>query len=204
MAVGKITLTGDWSRLSSKLDPLSAGKALEREVAKATERNAQEVAKAFRQEIRAGTPPVLAPLTRRIKRSTKALFDHGELSKACVGVLINWRRAEAGVLRTAPEMVNVAKTLHYGASIKVTEKMRMMFARLAACSAGRANPATLTGRAAELWRRNPKMKWRRLSDSTKVIKIHGRPWMKNALERPALVAKLKTNWQRAVAKVFTG
>lgn len=58
--------------------------------------------------------------------------------------------------------------------------------------------AGLTGRAAELWARNPTVKWQRLSRGTKVIRIPGRPFVKTALVGKARYEYARRAWKAAV------
>jgi hypothetical protein len=198
-----IKLTGDWKRLRAALDGGKVEKRLQDEVGKATAINAALVAKAMRDTIRGVVPPALDPLTIAIKKSSKPLVDRGELWKAIVGVKLTWKKAEVGVLRgtmrsKGGDMVNLGRALHDGATVKVTPKMRALFAQLADASE-RRDPSGLRGRALALYKRNPKVKWKPLKPTTTSIKIPGRPWIQLTMERAELIDKIRENWNNAVA-----
>lgn len=202
-ALGGIRLTGDWEHLGVLLDSKRFSRKLRAYVGKATRRNALDLRRQLRQEIKAGVPPSTAKLTALIKRSRKPLVDHGDLWKAITSVAPTWDQAFAGLLRTDPKSYNIGITVHDGAAIKVTPKMRGMFAALAhAYETGKTDH--LRGRALELWERNPKVKWKALSPGTKVITIPARPFVRYAAKDEALRARIMERWKAAVAAAMTG
>jgi hypothetical protein len=201
-----IKLTGKWAALSHALS--KSGPAIEAEVGKATRLNAHVAAAGIRREIKAGIPPALAPLTRRIKRRTKPLVDRGDLWHAVTGTVFSWRLAYAGILRTAKgkdgkSVFNLAYLQHQGETIPVTPRMRAMFRRLAGASRAKSG-AGLTGRALALWKRNPNLRWRPLKPTTTHLKIPGRPFVRYALQDPKLKAEIKKNWTEAVQRALEG
>lgn len=194
---GGLRLTGDWKHLGALLDSKKFSRKLRTYVGRATKRNALDLRRQLRQEIKAGVPPSNAKLTASIKRSTKPLVDHGDLWKAITSVAPTWDQAFAGLLRTDPKSYNIGVTVHDGAAIKVTPKMRGLFAALArAYQTGKADH--LRGRALELWERNPRVKWRALSPATKVITIPARPFVRYAVKDQALRKRIMDRWKEAV------
>lgn len=94
-----------------------------------------------------------------------------------------------------------AVTVHEGATIKVTDKMRSMFAVLAQVSRGEMQPSELEGRAAELYQLSTGP-WYPLSESTQAIKIPARPFMKPIFESPAGRERAKQIMIQAVDETF--
>ena len=221
---------GQWTPFRKAIDPARFGPRLERYVGHATKLNAYLVARRIRKAIKDRIPPGNADLTAAIKRSTKPLVDRGDLWKAVTIQVVDWKTGFAGLLRTArtstgEELVNLGVILHEGTSIRVTDRMRRMFRALARATnptppkhvktrAGRrlyrgmASDAAankyLRGRARELYDRNPDVRWKPLAASTTVIRIPGRPFLRDALEDQGLRAEILKNWSDAVARALGG
>jgi hypothetical protein len=131
------------------------------------------------------------PLTVRIKGSSRPLVDGGDLVNSINYKVINWKEARIGVLRSkkvkkegggTEDLASVAKIVHDGATIKVTQKMRWFFMRM--------------------WRENPE-RWKPLHPNTKVIVIPPRRFLEAAVS-DKLVPQMKLNWEAAIWRALHG
>jgi hypothetical protein len=164
--------------------------------------------KQIRQLIRGGEGgyEANAELTKEIKGASVPLVggkaDTGgiNLFQAISSTMLDDYAVFAGV-KFVSEKYDVAATLHDGAVIPVTERMRTMFKMLWWASEGAIDPSQLTGRAAELWRLK-QTGWYPLSDSTTAIVIPGRPFIERAFESGQLKREAQRNWEQALASVF--
>lgn len=204
-----IVFTGDWRVLSVLTSPANFTKRLELAVSKATSVNLLLLRKLIRDKIRAVVPPALSPLTTGLKKSTKPLVDRGALFQAVTTWKVSWRAGFVGVLRNAQapgggSLISVAEALHEGATLKVTTRMRGMFAVLAQVSAGTRDPNTLKGRALELYEQNPSFKWKPLKPGTVAIRIPARPFIKLVFADPTVQAKFVENWEAAIQEALAG
>ena len=116
-----------------------------------------------------------APLTTLMKGSGLPLVDKGDLRRSIQGKVIKYNEGFVGVFRTG-KAANIGAILHEGATIKVTSKMRGWFKAQATTSSG-VKP---------------------LKSSTKVIRIPGRPFIKEAIELPAVTTAVQLNYREAV------
>lgn len=198
-----VRLDSSWATMSALLNPSIVSRRVRNNVAKATSRNGAILRKQMRAELKTSIPPVLAPLTTFIKGSSKSGVDRGALFKAITSQAINWHTAEAGVRKGTKE-ANYAVVFHEGARIPVTSKMRGMFAALAAVSNGQSPSSSLTGRAAELYKRRPNRGWKPLRTTTTHIKVPGRPFARQAFEDDATRRKIARNWSNAFAAAIAG
>lgn len=187
----------DVRRIEQALDPRVFRGTIRRHVAQATKRNGKLAEAIVRQTIRAGVPPPNAALTVAIKGSNKPLVDHGTgIFQAVTSKAMSATEVFVGVLRTS-EAFNIAATIHNGATIRVTDKMRGMFYVLWLASQGSIKPGDLEGRAAELFERMP-TGWKPLKASTTHIVIPERPFMRIAFRNPRLLRQARANWRQAV------
>ena len=208
VTVGKsgIVRVGGWKRLRAALDPKGTEKRLRKYVALATNLNARQVAAAIRREIKTGSLEPNAALTIDVKGSEKPLVGRdGELFRAITGEAENWKRGKAGVLRAAGDpLVNIGIALHEGYTLAVTPKMRALFNLLWLVTSGQKDPNTLKpGRAKDLYDMNPKAKWYPIDPSTTAIVVVGRPFVKNAVEDPAVRDRVFENYRQAVERAVT-
>jgi len=144
-----------------------------------------------------------AELTKEIKEASVPLVG-GKVATGGINVfqaisstMLDDYSVFAGV-KFVSEAYDIAETIHGGAVIPVTEKMRTMFRVLWWASEGSIDPADLTGRAAELWRLKPGG-WYPLEDSTKAIVIPPRPFIERAFADPELRREARRNWELAVS-----
>jgi len=167
--------------------------------------------KHVRKEIREGLLPDNAELTARTKskgrrKTTKPLVGTpgADLFNAIAWSLEDWNLGFVGVKR-ASEHYNVARNLHEGATIRVTEKTRHMFRLLWWASKSRTARPHLEGRALELWEAGGrwKTKWRPLKASTVAIIIPKRPYIAHPFMDPDLKNKVRENWSRSVQNAIT-
>lgn len=166
-------------------------------VQKATGKNALLSQAAIRKSIKSNVPPRNADLTAAIKGSTGTLRDHGDLFGSVTHKVLSPTTAFAGILRT-DDMYNIGLTLHEGATISVTPRMRAMFFVLWLASKGQVDG--LDGRAAELFERHKD--WKPLKKSTDAIRIPARPFVTRAFENDKLKKRIVTNWKNAVEEAL--
>lgn len=192
----------EWKRFERALDSKRFGKLANKELRKATRRNGLEAKATIRRMIRAGGNfAANALLTREIKGSSKPLVDFGSgLFQAITSQTQTATSVFIGVQQTS-EFFNIAEALHDGRVIPVTPKMRLMFQVLYSASIGTLDPSTLTGRAAELWRRKPGG-WLPLKDNTVAIVLPPRPFIDLAFKDDKLKQKVIANWQQAISNVL--
>lgn len=147
-----------------------------------------------------------AELTKEIKGASVPLVggkaDTGgiNLFQAISSTMLDDYAVFAGV-KFVSEKYDIAATLHDGAVIPVTEKMRTMFKMLWWASEGTIDSAQLTGRAAELWRLK-KGGWYPIADDTKAIIIPGRPFIERAFESGEIKREARRNWEQAVQRAL--
>jgi hypothetical protein len=207
-----------FDRLAAVLRPELMERLMKRHIGRATGQNAAYLAKMMRMTIRnkgsglSGAAINLAapgaaanliadnrPLTINIKGSSKPLVDSGDLFQSITYEKIDTYTAFAGVLRES-DGFSVAQIVHDGVKLPVTPQMRGMFILLSRATAGKFDPARLTGRAAALWSRSEV--WFPLKPSTTMIQVTGRPFVTLTMRDPRVQAKMRDNWEYALATVF--
>lgn len=192
-----LTTTG-FDELKKKVQPKSFEKRLQRNVKKATRKVGLLAVRKVKTDIRQKKvkPSKLSGLTVAIKGSTKALVDTGELLKSIISQLVAWNIVLVGVLKNravrdeltgqTKDVIMIAKILHDGADIPVSDKMRRFFFWLANSE---ASPV--------------KGKIHALKPSTRMIHVPARPFMKGILDKSARDEYRKV-WQAAVNKTLRG
>lgn len=215
------TLNGGFKALEHALDPTKFKGRLKANIQRANRLNGVVMVKHIRKVIQAGDFVRNAALTRAIKRSSKPLVDEGShLFQAITSVAVGENAVFVGVLQR-DEFHDIARAIHNGTSIPVTDAMRNLFAVLARASAGEMDPALLTGRAAELWERMPgrigggnvrrsadgkfiprsqwgQFVWKPLSPNTTVIVIPPRPFIAKAFDDQSVRRLITQNWVSAI------
>lgn len=189
----------NFKAFAAALEPANFKRMLEKHVGKGTLKAALVAERELRKHVRAKVPPKNAALTIFIKKSRKPLIDHGDLFQAMTSHQVSWDRAFVGVLQTSSQY-NIAKTLLEGRSVRVTELMRNMFFLLWRASVGSLDPARLTGRAADLWARQPRG-WKPLRDSTTIIVIPPRPFL-DVFKKREVIEKIRMQWEISLDKLF--
>lgn len=204
MAGVDIKLDKQWSIFERLISPKRFRPALERNLAKATTRNGAIVQKVIRKSIRSGAFERNAGLTEMIKGRNRPLRHGDDLIKAIHRIKTDKFTSEVGVTKGNP-LAGIAKTIHQGATIPVTPKMRALFSVLAGASdTGRnASSTELRGRAAELFALQPRG-WKALSRSTTSIRIPARPFLEPVQEDASLKKKAAENWANATATAVAG
>lgn len=197
--------THGWGQFRRSIDPKKFNARQRAFILRATTMNAMDVRSSMKRKIRSGVEPGNADLTALIKGSTKALADQGDLFQMCTIKVIDWKTAFVGWLKQARSsagtpMVNVVATLHEGATIRVTRKMRAMFWYLWLVSQGRMDSSKLTGRAQEIWDRigGKKRVIKPLNESTSAIRIPGRPFIREVFDDTTVKARIINRWVRAI------
>jgi len=185
-----------WKKMSHVLKE-AFGSPLKKHVAKATRNNAHYVQAQIRKGLQRGRFRRNAPLTVAIKGHGKPLNETGaQLFPAISTDVKSWKKALVGVFATSG-VYNIALTIHDGATIAVTQKMRGLFFLLWQASIGGIDPGELTGRAAELWRKMPGG-WKPLRKNTTHIKIPPRPFVKRVFNDKRVQQRVKNVWAKAV------
>lgn len=186
----RIKLDG-FEQLKDMVDPAKFKKRMKDKVRKATELNALLAEGRIKEDISEGKFKPNAGMTAALKSgASKPLVAGGDLFANIKGVANTWRSAVIGILRSKAvkdkdgntrDLLNVAKILHYGATVGVTPKMRRYFFALA--------------------RENPNVK--PLKESTQAIIIPARPFLEGATS-DKMVAKYKHNWEQAIQRAMAG
>jgi hypothetical protein len=194
-----------WKSFERAIDSKYLGPVLRKNVGKATAKNALLLQRGVRQEIRKGVPPTNAPLTASLKGGNKPIVGTpgADLFNSITHDIESWDRAVVGVIRMSGAY-NIAKIVHDGATIKVTERMRNLFRVLANASKSKYVRPHLEGRALELWElgKRWKTKWKPLKPSTTAIVIPPRPYLRYAVQDLATRRKAKENWQDAIERTW--
>lgn len=199
MASTKFKITGIRG-LEVALDPVKFAKASKKALRRASGQNGLMAKAKMRKVIQTGIKPGNAELTQAIKGDDKPLVDTSELFNAITSKVTSDTEVFVGVLRRNAKAFNVGMTVHDGAAITVTPKMRGMFFYLMLASTGRMDPSKLTGRAAELFERF--QDWKSLEPGTTTITISPRPFVAMAFADADLKRQAKANWQKALKQVF--
>jgi hypothetical protein len=195
-------LDAGFKRLEMLLKPGRFQAALQKNMGQALAMNGLVAVKAIRKTIKEGVDPPNAGLTKFIKGSSKPLIDNADLWRA-----VTWKKVEplaifVGVLRTN-DSFNVAKIVHDGASVRVTDKMRAMFFALWLASEGKLDPNKLKGRAAELWARRSGG-WKPLGSGKGTITIPSRPFIEITFADASMKKKMAKNLSAAAARALHG
>lgn len=194
--------TSGWKKLEKAFNRHRFNKAMRANIRRATQLNAEVAERAIRKTIEGGGFAENRPLTMAIKKSSQPLVDQGHSLYQAIGSQIkDDLTAWVGVAKTEG-FYNVAVALHEGTSIAVTPAMRNLFFVLWKVSIGDWAPGKLKGRAAELWERMPG-DWWKLKDSTKAIKIKGRPFIKVAFDDENLRKQVRRNWGTAINRAMS-
>jgi hypothetical protein len=202
MMASGVKLTGPWAAVRTMFNPMKFDQRTRKYLRRATAINAKKAESMIRKNIQSGVSPPNKPLTMAIKGSSKPLVDTGQgIFQAVTSTLVNYKTAFVGVLRTS-ESFNIALALHEGTEIKVTDSMRGLFWLLWLVSTGAVPSESLTGRAADLWKRMPGG-WKPIRRSTKVIVIPSRPFIRQVFEDPKLSAFCLNNWHAAIRAAMT-
>lgn len=189
----------EWNVVCS---PTRFRSVLRKHMSRATELNGMVAARAQRETIQASKGlKANAALTVFIKGSNKPLVDNADLFGSITYEVVNEFTVFAGVMREDEEGFNIALALHEGFQTTVTPAMRGMFFALWKVGKGEMDPASLTGRAAQLWAARPGQ-WLPLSEETTVITTPGRPWVSITFADDAFKAKIASNWNQALEAVF--
>lgn len=188
-----------WKKMRKALKAPAFQTTLRRQLRRASVLNGKLVERRIREAMRKGGYAKNANLTIAIKGSTKPLVDDGQLFQFITSKVIDDTTVFVGALRT-DDNYNIIETIHNGATINVTPKMRGLFFILWMASKGQVPLSKLEGRAAELFRRMPydSYGWRPLKESTTHIIIPPRPFIHKVLADVSLQLKVKENWTMAV------
>lgn len=207
MKDAEFVFTGNWKKLKLKVSKRQFEKVSKTYLRQATEMNGLVVRRSIRDRINKRMYTPNAELTVLIKESSKPLVDDGDLVNSVTSQLIGELAVFVGILRSArsgdgASLFNLARVLHEGVEIPVTDKMRNLFALLS--RAGKGGNVTLTGRAAELAEQlGDRLKdIKPIGKNTKVIVIPPRPFLRMSFESQEVRRKCVKNWTDALRKTF--
>lgn len=192
---------GDWKPLLDKWGrPGNFPARLQREVGKATKANAALLQREIRKGITDRRYAKNAKLTMLLKRGRRPLIETGDLLRGIQGWAMAWNKGFAGLFRAGPwgADLGLAEALHEGFSIRVTSRMRAMFRALSFKAHGW--DVTLTGRAKELWDKNPNVPWRALAPGTTAIHVPGRPFIGAVFQDKSVRRRIFKTWIEAVER----
>lgn len=198
MAKSNLKLVG-FKKLKSILDPKKFERRLKKHVRQATLKNGLIAESKIKEAINKGKVPgrakTNADLTIAIKGSDRPLVDSGQLTKSISSEVQSWKLVFVGVNRNRTVtdengkktgIITIAQTLHDGAAINVTAKMRRFFFWMAF---DKESPFRGVVKP--------------LKASTKKIIIPPRPFLHVALA-DKLVKRYTNNWNKAVRKTMRG
>ena len=180
----------NFKELEKLLSPSLFKILLHRNVGKATKKVGLLAEAEIKRLINSGFFQNNSPVTIAMKGSSRPLVDTGLLSQSINAKQLAWNSVVIGVLKRkkikgksgkSKDLLNVAKILHEGVSIRVTKKMRVLFQRLS--------------------RENPNVK--PIKASTKVIVIPRRPFLL-AATTASQNRKYQEIWGAAVQKSLEG
>lgn len=166
---------------------------------------------AIREQFHGGRHLTNAALTAEIKGHDNPLVDtkgvYKSIDNRWVDDNVKWVGVPRDARRThywlrSLSAFDAAVVVHDGKSIRVTDKMRAMFQILFEVSEGKTDPSNLTGRAAELYARNPGLQWRPLKPSKRVIKIPPRKFVLMALTRSRLKRRCRILFRQLARDFF--
>lgn len=199
----KMKFTGNWEQFSKITSPRRFSSTLKDTVGKATKANAELVAEEAQKNIKSRKYSANAGLTILLKGGKQPLVESGALHEALGSIslrLNSWKTAYIGIKRKGDDKVDVASVVHNGAIIKVTDKMRDMFALLYRVGRGQEDRNKLKGRAAEIAKKlGSRLKeLRPIKNSTTSIVIPSRPFLSDVFKNKTVMAKIRNNWASAV------
>lgn len=195
----KLKGLGTWMKAAA--NPELFRVILQNKMHAATRKNAALGARAMRSVIQNGIAPPNAALTILIKKSSKPLVGlENELFSSISGHVLDPYTAFAGVPKLSKRF-ELASILHNGITIQVTPAMRGMFFFLWKAASGEMDPGKLEGRAAELFRIQPRG-WKPLLPSTTAIVIPARPWVQKAFDDAEFKRTVVENWQMALRSTY--
>ena len=205
----RLKMVGNWGGFISGVDPKKFDSSLKRNITHATEISARYITRQIQARLHGGgSYKSNARLTVIIKGGSTPLMDTGEFAAAFGYRRKRWNDFHIGLMRSQIHGMDadyLAKILHDGASIPVTDAMRAMFKMLWMVSIGETSPDKLTGRAAEIWDKfqrhgDPDDVILPLDPSTKTIHIPGRPFMRDTFRDPRTRGFVQAQWTIALRR----
>jgi len=178
-----------FDKFAALIHPQKFERRLHKNVGKATRKVGLVAEGKIKESIYSGEYKQNSAVTVANKGSARPLVDTGQLVRSINSKTVDWMTVDVGVLRKAQvsshgnkDIIDVATILHYGATIKVTQKMRNYFA-----AKSREEPD----------------KWRPIRSSTRFIVIPPRPFLNAAVTRGQQFI-YKEIWDLAVEATFAG
>ncbi len=184
--VFQIKKFGDWAKTETVLHRMAT--EMERSIGTATRKNALMLERALKKGIQSSAPggkkfKKLHPFTIAEKGSSKPLVDSGELMNAITHRMISKFDAMVGLLRNAPHagargtaigLINLGWLHEHGYAMKVTPRMRAVMGK----------------------------RGLRIGESTTVIKVPARPFVRPIYEDHAMQLAFVAEYDNAVKKLF--
>lgn len=180
----------NFKELERRIDPKKFGKKLKVNVKKASKKIGLLAEAAIKDSINKKQYRPNSKVTQALKGSSKPLVQTGALFKNIRSKVSGWDTVFIGVLRNVSvnkkegtgkyDLLNAARILHFGATIKVTEKMRKYFFYL-----------------------SREFGTKPLSHRTRFIVIPKRPFLRAAVTKK-MEAKYRSEWGKAVTQTLRG
>jgi hypothetical protein len=197
----------NWKKFEKMLGKKSEA-IIKKHIKRATLFNGKIVEKHIRETIKDNKFAPNAALTEAIKKDNKPLVGvetGAQLFKAITSQALTVDSAFKGivfigVLRTN-NFYNVAKTIHNGKTIPVTEKMRGLFLALSLASQGKIDRSQLSERGQDLFD-YMQQGWKPLKRNTTRIVIPPREFVDNAFRDKSIYKVAKKNWKQALQEAF--
>lgn len=203
--MAKFTFKKDknWKRFEMALNPKRFKAITDRQMHIAIKLSCLIVVAKIRETMTEGNFDSNAPLTILIKGDSKPLIGYraGAQLFGAVTHHVSGLEGFVGVMKNDAEY-GVAVTVHEGAEIKVTDKMRGMFLALWQTSQGKMDPNKLTGAVRDLYDQMPG-KWMPLKKSTTDIIIPSRPFIYDTFDKPEVMRLVKQQMNKSFGDVFT-
>ena len=178
-----------FDKFAALVNPTKFSRRLKKNVGQATRKVGLVAEGKIKESIYSGDYRKNSMVTITNKGSARPLVDTGQLVQSINSKSVDWQTVDVGVLRRAKvsshqnkDIIDVATILHFGATIKVTQKMRNYFA-----AKSREEPD----------------KWRPIRSSTRFIVIPPRPFL-NVVESRGQQFIYKEIWDLAVEATFAG
>lgn len=193
-----IKFTGKWKQLAKCIDHKRFHRDVEPRLATIL-RKAAEMVRDRARSMEGMAPN--APLTAFIKGANTPGVDSGDMKQSIRVVAFDRLSYWTGI-RKGDKNFKKAKMVMEGGLIQVTDHMRGLFEMLAWASEGKVDVSALTGRAADLWKRQPGG-WKPLSETTTHILIVPRPFLERAYADVEISAGLERQIERIVTEALT-
>lgn len=200
-----VKLTGDWNKIQATLRRGVFEARLEQFVGLQMAASAAEAVRLIRAfMMQSGKYRKNRPMTVMIKQASTHLVDNRRLYESVEAIRVNWDEwwVGASTRRLGSREIRIAHRLHTGVKIKITARMRRMFELIHAVWLGRLNRSVLTGRAKELYSRNPRGPWMSFGKKKRLINIPKRPFIEKVKDNKTFQLFFRRAMMRAVRQAL--